>query len=149
MLHVDFRTFVYLHRLMSFDAKPLPNELRSRLASHIALYLPEVASRIDESDFGVVHLEMGVLRLATKRAIDERQWGMVSTHFSFLEALIRQEPGDDIIEAIHVSYLGMLFDGEHAINYEKARQLLPQCLKQPLKSIELHYAQFASPALHL
>lgn len=145
VLGLDFRTFVYLHKLLRFDAKHHANEVRSRFACILAVNLPDVAATIDESDFGFMHLEVGALKQATRSAIRNREWETVIKHFEFVDELLRDAPAE-LQCAIQISYLGMLFHGETCLNYEKARILLPNPLKTELKNVEHHYSVLLLPA---
>ena len=62
----DFKTFASLRRMVSHQqSKPLLR--RADFLKQITLYLPEVAARIEESDFGVLHLEVGASEIGHKR----------------------------------------------------------------------------------
>lgn len=135
-LRLDFASFVHLRKLMEFNTKASPRSVLSSLASQIAIYLPDVAKRIDESDFGYPHLEIGVLKLATREAIDRRDWATAALHFAFVEHLWLHNTGTDLRDAIRVSYLSAIFDGESELNHEKAKQLLPPVLREILRSGE-------------
>ena len=64
---LDFKTFASLRRMVSNQqSKPLVK--RTDFMKQITLYLPEVSARIEESDFGIVHLEVGAMKLATVEA---------------------------------------------------------------------------------
>ncbi len=110
----------------------------SSLANRLAQRFPEVAARIDESDFGILHLEVGALKLATQDAITAGDWHAVTKYFAFVAGLI-EDAGDELRDAINVSYLGNLFYGEMSANYAKARTLLPKPLARALEQIENHF----------
>ncbi len=139
---LDFRAFGYLQQLMRFkSAQPTP--ARSDFASRLASHFPEIADRIDESDLGILHLEVGELKLATAHAIARRDWDAVAAHFAFVNDLLQDDGNTDLRDAVHVSYLGNLFYGETSINHAKARCMLPQRLAGALYDIERHYEQLA------
>ncbi len=136
---LNYNAFAYLRKLLSH--KPAVTDgLCSRFASRVALHFPEIANRIDEADFGVLHLEVGELKLATRDAILRRDWDEVVSHYAFVAELLATA-GDELRDALHVSYLGNLFYGELAVNYAKARCLLPRPLSVALEKIERHYEQ--------
>ncbi len=139
---LDYRAFAYLHQLMRYKTlRPTP--AHSRFASQLAIYFPEVAASIDEADFGIVHLEVAAMKLASAHAIAKRDWDTLRAHFAFMNDLLLKETGIELRDAIHVSYLGNLFYGETALNYAKARCLLPKPLSDALHEIEQHYEHLA------
>lgn len=133
---LDCNSFYELHRLVCI--KSLPVSGHSRFASHLALYFPEAAARIDEFDFGILHLEVGALKLVTRDAIAKRDWEILGEHFSFVAGII-EDAGTELGDALHVSYLGSLFYGETTLNFAKARSLLPKTLASALEKVEHHY----------
>lgn len=133
---LDEKSFQDMYRLICL--KSLPVSGRSRFASHLALHFPEAAARIDESDFGIMHLEVGALRLETRDAINRRNWDALRKHFAFVSQVM-DEAGPELRDAITISYLGSLFYGEISLNYAKARSLLPRNLSAALRAIEEHY----------
>ncbi len=134
---LDYRAFAYLRQLMCFKSLQ-PAAGRSRFVSALAAYFPEVAAHIDDSDLGILHLEIGELKLATRQAIAARDWDTASAHFAFMNGLLG-EADASLRDAIDVSYLGNLFYGETAVNYAKARCLLPRPLAEALYRVEQHY----------
>ncbi len=107
-------------------------------AVHLARHFPEVAARIDDCDFGVLHLEVGALKLATRDAIAKRDWHTVCNYFNFVADLLAGA-GDELRDAVNVSYLGNLFYGETSPDFAKARTLLPKPLAEALAKIESHF----------
>jgi hypothetical protein len=140
-LQLDFNSFGELHKLVCLKSKPTPGN--SRFASHLALYFPDVAAMMDEGDFGILHLEIGVLKLATLDAITRRDWETVRKHFTFIADLF-EHSGTELCDALEISYLGNLLYGETSINYAKARSLLPRPLAIALEKIERHYEDLSS-----
>lgn len=133
---LNYKSFNRLYR--SFCLKSQPINGHSRFASHLALYLPEVAERIDYDDFGILHLEVGALKLATRDAIAQGDWYTVGKYFAFV-ADAMEDAGTELLDALRVSYLANLFYGESSINYAKARSLLPELLSMALVQAERHY----------
>lgn len=133
---LDYNSFNELHKVVCLKSLPVPGH--SRFASHLALHFPEAAARIDEYDFGILHLEVGALKLATRDAIAQRDWEAVGMHFAFVDGLLA-DAGAELRAALQVSYLGSLFYGETTLNYAKARSLLPNRLVAVLAGIESHY----------
>jgi len=120
--------------------KTIPFDGISRFAGYIAVHFPDVAASIDEADFGVLHLEVGEFKLATRDAILWRDWETVRTHFAFIDKVL--ETADiDLHNAIGISYLGNLFYNETSLNFAKARTLLPKRLAVALEIIERHYEE--------
>ena len=133
---LDYNSFCDLQRMVSL--KSLPVAGHSRFASHLALHFPEAAARIDENDFGVLHLEVGALKLATRDAIAKCDWNTVAEHFAFVAEMM-EGAGAELRDALHVSYLGSLLYGETSLNYAKARSMLPKKLASALEKVERHY----------
>ena len=136
----DYNSFAKLRKLTFLH--PIPVAGYSRFAGFLAIHFPEVAASIDEADFGVLHLEVGELALATRAAILKRDWPAVRTHFAFVDSVL-QSADTELHGAIGVSYLGNLFYGETSINYAKARTLMPKRLAVALEIIERHYEELA------
>ncbi len=132
----DYHSFCNLRKLAFLQ--PIPVAGSSRFAGYLAIHFPEVAASIDEADFGVLHLEVGALTLATRDAIAQRDWHTVRAHFAFVDGVL-ETAGTDLQDAIGISYLGHLFYGEAALNYAKARTLLSPRLAGALRAIERHY----------
>ncbi len=136
---LNFRAFADLRRLL-LDRDVIARGACSRFACRLALHLPEIAARIDEADFGVLHLEVGEMKLATHDAILGEDWGAVMLHFAFTTHFF-VNAGDELRDAIRVSYLGNLFYGETSASHAKARCLLPRPLAIALQQVEQHYEQ--------
>lgn len=117
----------------------------SRFSVQLALHLPDAAARIDEEDFGILHLETGALKLATRDAIARRDWQTVARHFDFAAEMLGAS-GAELRDALCVSYLGNLLYEETSLNYAKARSLLPKSLAMALEEIERHYSHAAHRA---
>lgn len=136
----DYNSFCSLRNLAFL--RPIPVAGYSRFAGCLAIHFPEVAANIDEADFGVLHLEVGELRLATRDAIEKRDWPAVRAHFAFIDSAL-EGADTKLHDAIGVSYLGNLFYCETSLNYAKARTLMPTRLAVALEIIERHYEELA------
>lgn len=137
---------VYFSRLYGL-AVHLPSQIdvRSRFATHLALLLPEAAKRIEYGDLGILHLEVGALKLASRDAIARNDWKSVGQHFDFADEIMKNADAE-LLDALHISYLGGLFYGEITENFTKARSLLPKRLFNALAEVERHYREItASP----
>ena len=132
----DFKTFASLRRMVSHQqSKPLLR--RADFMKQITLYLPEVAARIEESDFGVLHLEVGAMKLATKDAIASRDFASVRKYL-MLVAEFFDRADAELYDAIRVSYLEGLFLEENSPSFAEARKLLSRTMENVLRQSELH-----------
>lgn len=136
----DYNAYRTLNKLALL--RPLRRGTQSAFAAQLAIHFPEVAARVDEDDFGVLHLEVGVLRLATREAIVRRDWITAARHFAFVDSVL-EGADTELHDAVGVSYLGNLFYGETTLNYAKARTLLPERLAVALEIMERHYEELA------
>ncbi|HSM97710.1 MAG TPA: hypothetical protein VLS47_01740 [Gallionella sp.] len=137
---LDYHSFRSMNKILCI--KPSPFIGKSRFACYLGIYFPETAKRIDEDDFGVLHLEVGVLKLASREAMANGDWDTLAEHYAFVMALI-DHGGEEMRDALHVSYLGSLFYGEPARSYARARTLLPRPLAHALERVERHYEDLA------
>jgi hypothetical protein len=120
----------------SFDGKP-------RFTDYIAAHFPEVAATIDQTNIGVLHAEVGALKLATHKAINRSDWTTVSAHFTLVDTVL--ESADvELHDVIGADYLINLFYDEISQNHAKARVLMPKRLAKALEIIERHYEELAS-----
>lgn len=120
---LDFKTFSSLRRMvMHQQDKPLIG--RADFMKQVTLYLPEVAALIEESDFGIVHLEVGAMKLATLQAIARRDFLTVRRHLRLVSEWFERADAE-LREAIRISYLEALFLDERAADRMEARRLLP------------------------
>lgn len=144
----DFRKFASLRSILS---KKHSQPLMTRLdfMQQVALYLPEVSALIEESDFGILHLEVGALKLATRRALRQFDLSRIRRHL-FLVGNLFEHANTELREAILVSYLEPLFLGETSIAHAEARILLSQPMEEALRRSEMHFAmleqQWSQPA---
>jgi hypothetical protein len=132
---LDFKTFASLRRMVSHQqSKPLLK--RADFMKLVTLYLPEVAARIEESDFGIVHLEMGAMKLATKDAFDRNDYATIRKHLLLIADLFDRADAE-LYDAIRVSYLEALFLGETSAANIVARGMLSNALANVLRQAEL------------
>lgn len=132
---LDFKTFASLRRMVSHQqSKPLVK--RTDFMKQVTLYLPEVSERIEESDFGIVHLEVGAMKLATKNAIANRDFSTVRKHL-FLIAEIFDRADAELYDAIRISYLEGIFLDETSSAYMEARSMLSRPMENVLRQSEL------------
>lgn len=138
----DFKTFSSLRRMVSHQqSKPLLR--RTDFMKQITLYLPEIAARIEESDFGVLHLEVGAMKLATKDAIANRDFVSVRKYL-MLVAEFFDRADAELYDAIHISYLEALFLDEVSSAYTEARNMLSRSMENALRQSELHLERLRS-----
>lgn len=136
----NFNVFYAMRQALRSRGQAMPITIMGRadFIHHITLHMPEVSSRIEEDDFGILHLEMGAMKLATRDAIVCYEFHTVRRHFAFISYLL-EHADHALYDAILVSYLEGLFIGEVTPEYESARSLLPKNLTEALKKTELRY----------
>lgn len=131
----DFKTFASLRRMVSRQqGKSLIR--RTDFMKLVTLYLPEVAERIEENDFGIVHLEMGAMKLATRDAFARNDFATVRKHL-FLIADLFDRADAELYDAIRVSYLEALFLGDTSAAHIVARGMLSRPMENALRQAEL------------
>ncbi|MBU0620845.1 MAG: hypothetical protein KJ795_03260 [Gammaproteobacteria bacterium] len=141
---LDFRTFTSLRRMVGYQqSKPLIK--RCDFIKQVTLYLPEVAARIEESDFGVVHLEVGALKLATQDAFARSDFAAVRKQLHLVADLF-DRADDELYEAIRVSWLEALFLGETSAAHIAARGMLSKPMENVLRQSELRLEKQRSAA---
>ncbi len=116
---------------------------RTDFLQHVVLQLPDVAAHIDEDDFGILHLEMGAMKLATLDAIRRHDLHIVRRHFAFITYLY-EYANNELHDAILVSYLEALFVDDCPPACERVRSLLPASLAEALRRAELRNALLRS-----
>jgi hypothetical protein len=132
----DYRSFIDQYQPVSSNTLCTPGT--ACFAAYLAQHFPEVVAKVNATGLGVLHIEVGALKLSTRDAILNRDWTTVSSHFAFIDNVL--ESADiELHDAIGVSYLVNLFYGETSINYAKARTLMPKRLAAALEIIERHY----------
>lgn len=132
---LDFKTFSSLRRMVVHQqSKPLIR--RTDFMKQVTLYLPEVAARIEESDFGIVHLEVGAMRLATREAIIGHDYATVRKHLFLITDLFDRADAE-LYEAILISWLEALFVEEHSQAFMEARSMLSRPMENALRQSEL------------
>jgi hypothetical protein len=136
----SFRMFAEMRQARHGGDASMPVTIMGRadFVHHVALHLPDVSARIAEDDFGILHLEMGAMKLATRDAILQYELHTVRRHFAFI-AYLYEHADDDLHAAIMVSYLEPLFIAAGEPPYAHARSLLPSSLAEALKRAELRY----------
>ncbi len=132
---LDFKTFASLRRMVSHQqSKPLIK--RTDFMKLVTLYLPEVAARIEESDFGVVHLEIGAMKLATRDAFARSDFATVRKHLLLVADLFDRADAE-LYDAIRISYLEALFLGDTSAAHIVARGMLSNAMENVLRQAEL------------
>lgn len=136
---LDFRAFTSLRRMVSHQqGKPLVR--RADFLKLVTLYLPEVAARIEESDFGIIHLEVGAMRLATLDAFARSDFAGVRHHMQ-LAADLFERADAELYDALRISWLEALFLGETSAAHIAARGMLSRPMENALRQAELRLAK--------
>jgi hypothetical protein len=131
---LDFKTFASLRRMVSHQpGKPLLK--RTDFIKLVTLYLPEVAAHIEESDFGILHLEMGAMKLATKDAFTRNDFTTIRKHL-FLIADLFERADAELYDAIRISYLEALFLCDTSAAHIVARGMLSKPLENAIRQAE-------------
>lgn len=139
-LRSSFRIFAAVrHARSARAAAPVGIMGRADFVHHVAMHLPDVAAQIAEDDFGILHLEMGVMKRVTQGAIEHYELHTVRRHFAFL-AYLYEHADSELYGAILVSYLEPLFIDARTPEYDHARGLLPSNLADALKRAETRHA---------
>jgi len=139
---LDFKTFLSLRRMAIHpQSKRLLN--RVDFIRQVTLNLPEVAALIEESDFGIVHLEVGAMKLATQEAIVHVHFSTVYRHLNLIADLF-EHADTELYDAIRISYLEALFLDETAAPYVLARRMLSRPLENILQQSELRLKKMRS-----
>ncbi|MEW5903633.1 MAG: hypothetical protein AB1722_04725 [Pseudomonadota bacterium] len=141
----DFHTFCSLRRMVA--------KQRSQWAlgsadfmPQLTLHLSEVAEHVDESDFGHLHLEIGVFKLASRAAIGRGDLETWRRHLIWASGLMgRADKG--LYDALRVSWLEALFLGETDERYTLARGMLPERLEQALREAERRHSRILARRL--
>lgn len=131
---LDFKTFSSLRCIASQKSKPLVK--RTDFLHLVTLYLPEVAARIEESDFGITHLEIGAMKLATLDAFVSNDFATVRKHLFLISDLFDRADAE-LHAAIRISYLEAIFLGETSAAHIVARGMLSTPMENALKQAEL------------
>ncbi|MBU0690148.1 MAG: hypothetical protein KJ850_04255 [Gammaproteobacteria bacterium] len=131
---LDFKTFCSLRRMVSHQRKQWVVG-SSDFMQLLALHLPEVAEHVDESDFGYIHLEVGVLRIASRTAILCRDMSELLRHLILVSDLLGRAD-QTLHDALRVSYLEALFLGETGSETMVARGMLPKMMEDVLRKSE-------------
>jgi hypothetical protein len=132
---LDFKAFASLRRMVTHQqSKPLIR--RADFMQLVTIYLPEVAACIEENDFGIVHLEIGAMKLATKDAFARSDFATVRKHL-FLIADLFDRADAELYDAIRISYLEALFLGDTSAAHIVARGMLSRPMENALRQAEL------------
>lgn len=131
---MDFKTFCSLRRMVSHQRRQ-ETVGSSDFMQLLALHLPEVAEHVDESDFGYIHLEVGVLKLASRSAILSRNMSDMLRHLILVRDLLGRAD-QTLHDALRVSYLEALFLGESGAETIAARGMLPRVMEDMLRKAE-------------
>lgn len=132
---LDFKTFSSLRRMAALQhSKPLIR--RGDFMKQVLLHLPEVAAFVDEDDFGIVHLEIGAMKLATRDAFARCDFATVRKHLTLIADLFDRADGE-LYDAIRISYLEAIFIGETSAAHIVARGMLPSSMENSLRQAEL------------
>lgn len=136
----NYRLFAEARQVMRSRSPELPVTIMTRadFIHHVTLHLPEVAALIEEEDFGILHLELGAMKLASRAAISRYEFYTLRRHFAFI-AYLFEHAGRELREAIQISYIEALFIGEQGEAHEYVRAILPDSLKDALKKAERYY----------
>ena len=131
---LDFKTFCSLRRMVSHQRKQWVVG-SSDFMQLLTLHLPEVAEHVDESDFGYIHLEVGVLKLASRNAIMARNMSDLLRHLILVRDLLGRAD-QTLHDALRVSYLEALFLEETGTESIAARGMLPRVMEDMLRQSE-------------
>lgn len=138
---LDFKTFSSLHCIASQKSKPLVK--RADFFHLVTLYLPDVAARIEESDFGIIHLEIGAMKLATLDAFVRNDFATVRKHLFLISDLFDRADAE-LYAAIRISYLEAIFLGETSAAHIVARGMLSNPMENALRQAELRLEKLRS-----
>lgn len=136
---MDFKTFCSLRRMVSQQRRQEAVG-SADFMQLLALHLPEVAEHVDESDFGYIHLEVGVLKLASHSAILSRNMSDLLRHLILVRDLLGRAD-QTLHDALRVSYLEALFLEETGAESVAARGMLPQMMEDLLRQSESRMQQ--------
>jgi hypothetical protein len=116
---------------------------RAEFVRRLGERFPAVAAQIDETDRGLLHLEMAVLARATSAAIEAKNDASVAELLSFAEEILGA--ADSSVEnAIYVSFLENVFLGETRPGYVAHRERLSPRLAKGLAALEQHFERLTS-----
>jgi hypothetical protein len=136
----NFSTLSSLRMSMRIRFKPAITS--SDFVRQLSSQFPEIAGLMDESDFGILPLEIGAMTVATKEAIGNFDLVTVRRHLAFIGDLYERAEAE-LRKAIQIAYLENLFLGETAYAHVEARCLLSGSLSETLKKSESHFRRLA------
>ena len=134
----DFKMFTSLRQMLS-NNRSQPSMTRLDFMQQVTLHLPEVSELIEESDFGILHLEVGALKLATRQALRQFDFSRIRHHLLLVGNLFEHADAE-LRAAILVSYLEPLFLGETSLAHIEARSLLSRPMEEALRQSELRFS---------
>ncbi|MDD2701348.1 MAG: hypothetical protein PHH36_08935 [Sideroxydans sp.] len=131
---MDFKTFCSLRRMVAHQRKQWVVGCADFMPL-LTMHLPEVAEHVDESDFGYIHLEVGVLKLASRQTIMARDMSELLRHLILVSDLLGRAE-HELRDALRISYLEALFLNEAGFEFRMARSMLPQMMEMLLQKSE-------------
>jgi hypothetical protein len=106
---------------------------------------PHIAAEFDDTERGLLHLEMAAFARATNSAIAAEDWPQALSHYAFIDEVFAR--ADSAVEnAVYVSYLENVFLWEDNPRHLKARTLLPERLQTALQELEEHFRKLEDAA---
>lgn len=97
---------------------------------------PEVSSKIDKYENGLLHPEMGAFRRIVEEAIDKGRLWAAEKYFRFVEKVLN-EADPDVRNAIEVSFLEDFALGEFTpARYEAVKRRMPRHLRAILIEVD-------------
>lgn len=130
----DYATVSSLRR-MALHQQPKPLILSSEFNDLILQHLPEVAAFLDESDLGYLHLEVGALKQATRKAFEQSNFASVRKHLLLVADLFERADAS-LYDALRISYLEALFLNETTAAHIVARGMLSAAMENALRQAE-------------
>lgn len=115
---------------------------RTRFERLLAQRFPAIAAEIDESERGLLHMEMAAFARGTCAAIDRGDSEEVEAHLGFIDELFCNAL-PDLENAIYVSYLENVFLRSQDERYLSARRMLSDRLRAALADLEDHWKKIA------
>jgi hypothetical protein len=131
---IDVMSRLTIYPPSSIDRELFPKLLTERL--------PSIATRIDEDDRGMLHLEMATVARATHEAVKCGRWEQVSQQFELMDEVFAGGT-DTVRNAVYVSYLENALLGETSSEFSTARALLPIGLRHAMVELESHWDEIS------
>ena len=93
---------------------------------------PDAFSRIDESECGLLHCEVGAFRAFVETKMDDREEEYCKRAFKFIERCLTQA-GPHLENAIEVSFIVDLALGEqNTLRYEIVKRSAPKIIREKM-----------------